>query len=134
VKRSLIVCMIFLGLSTLATGSASAQPGERLATSPTCAMNPTVQSLRECVLHARAIGAIDSAGVTTSLLAKLDVAQSALNSDHPRIAVGLLRAFLREVEAQAGKHIAQPHANDLEAHARLVIQALRGPEEEQLAE
>jgi hypothetical protein len=38
----------------------------------------------------------------------------------------LLEAFVREVRAQAGKHILQEHAQHLLLHAQMVIQALGG--------
>ncbi len=125
-KKSLIVAMMFLGLSVLASGSALAQTDQGLKTPAMCSMTPTVHSLRECVLHAREIGAIESAGVARSLLFELDVAQSALDRGRPRVAIALLHAFVREVGALAGKQIIQPHADRLVMHARMVIQALGG--------
>ena len=127
-KKLLIVAMMFLGTSVLASAPAFAQTDtdQRLASPAMCSMLPTVQSLRECVLHAREIGAIKSAGVTRSLLIELDVAQSALDRGRPRVAIALLHAFVREVDALAGKQIMQPHADHLVMHAKMVIQALGG--------
>jgi FIMAH domain-containing protein len=89
-----------------------------------CSHDATIQSLRTCVLHAVAEGHIDNRGITSSLLAKLDAAQAALDRDHTEVAVNLLDAFVREVRAQSGKHIAQEHAEHLLMHAQLVIQLL----------
>ncbi len=125
-KKLLIVAMLFLGTSVLASSPAFAQTDtdQRLASPAMCWSLPTVQSLRECVLHAREIGAIKSAGVTRSLLFELDVAQSALDRERPRAAIAWLHAFVREVDALAGKQIMQPHAGHLVMHARMVIRAL----------
>ncbi len=90
-------------------------------------MEPTVASLRACVQHAAEMGMIDNAGVATSLLAKLDAAQAALDRDGPNAhgtAVNLLEAFVNEVEAQAGKHVDAAHAEHMVMHARKVIDAL----------
>lgn len=127
-KKLLIVATMFLGSSVLASGPAFAQTDtdQRLASPAMCSMIPTVHSLRDCVVHAREIGAIKSAGVTRSLLVELDVAQSATDRGQPRVAIALLHAFVREVDALAGKQIVQPHADHLVMHARIVIHALGG--------
>ncbi len=84
----------------------------------------TVQGLRECVTHAASYGHIDNAGITKSLLAKLDAAQGAVDRGQPSVAINHLEAFIREVQAQAGKHIDAEHAGHLVAHATSVIEAL----------
>jgi hypothetical protein len=91
-----------------------------------CPHEATIQSLRACVHHAAEHGHIDNQGVTRSLLAKLDASQAAVDRGQPEVAVNLLAAFVREVRAQAGKHILQEHAEHLLLHAQAVIQALGG--------
>jgi hypothetical protein len=89
-----------------------------------CMHESTVQSLRDCVVHAAAAGHIDSPGVTKSLLATIDAAQAALDRGQTNVAVNDLQAFIQIVEAQAGKHIVAEHAQHLIEHANMVITAL----------
>lgn len=89
-----------------------------------CEHDATIQSLRDCVIHADAVGHIDNGGVTKSLLAKLDAAQSALDAGQADVAINQLNAFINAVEAQAGKHIAEPHASHMIGHAQQVIAAV----------
>ena len=84
----------------------------------------TVQGLRDCVTHAASEGHIDNPGVAKSLLAKLDAAQAAVDRDQPAVAINNLQAFIREVQAQSGKHIDAEHAGHLAAHATGLIEAL----------
>ncbi len=58
------------------------------------------------------------------MLAKLHAAQAAEDRGQTATAVNLLGAFINEVQAQAGKYIAQPHAQHMIMHAQMVIQAL----------
>jgi hypothetical protein len=97
------------------------------ADSPTCNHDGrTIASLHDCVLHAYDEGHITGRGVRDSLLAKLDVAQSAQDRGNIRAAVIMLRAFIREVNAQAGRRIDGEHALHLADHANNVIRDLRG--------
>ena len=89
-----------------------------------CPHEETIQSLRDCVLHAKEQAHIDSQGVTQSLLAKLDAAARAQERDQPAVAINILEAFVSELDAQAGQHIVTPHAGHLEMHAQMVIDAL----------
>jgi len=84
-----------------------------------CEHEPTVQSLRNCVVHADSVGHIDNGGITKSLLAKLDAAQAALDKEQPAVAVNHLEAFV-----QKDKHIGEPHATHMIMHAQQVIAAL----------
>lgn len=86
----------------------------------------TIDSLHHCVMHAFEMGHIAKAGVSDSLLARLDAAQAALDRGQPDVAINLLRAFINEVNAQAGKAIASDHAAHLVGHAQNVIAALAG--------
>jgi len=85
----------------------------------------TIQSLHHCVMHAYEMGHITSSGVVTSLLAKLDAAQQALDRGQPTTAIHQLQAFIREVRAQAGQHIDAEHAGHMYEHAEMVISALQ---------
>jgi hypothetical protein len=85
---------------------------------------PSVAALRTCVEHAFAAGHITSAGVAAGLLAKLDAAQGALDRGQPNTAAAQLQAFIREVQAQGGRHIEPPHDRHLLMHAEAVLAAL----------
>lgn len=86
----------------------------------------TIESLHHCVMHAYEMGHIANQGVADSLLAKLDAAQAAQARGNPDAAILLLRAFINEVNAQAGKFITAEHAGHLVDHAQNVINALGG--------
>ncbi len=113
---SLLLVVISLAFPTLAFASDEHGHG--------CAHEPTVHSLRECVVHAAHAGHIDNAGVANSLLAKLDAAQRALDRGQTAVAVNNVQAFIQAVEAQAGKHIVAEHAEHLIMHAQEVLTAL----------
>ncbi|MFN0152542.1 MAG: FIMAH domain-containing protein [bacterium] len=84
----------------------------------------TVMSLHHCVEHAIEMGHISNAGVGNALLAKIDAAQAAVDRQKPSVAVNKLRAFINQVEAQAGRHIEEEHAGHMIMHAEMVIDAL----------
>lgn len=86
----------------------------------------TIASLKLCVDHAYAEGHITSASTYWALVIKLNVAQAALNRDHPRAAILVLNAFIHQVEAKSGKTIHAEHAAHLIEHAQHVIAALSG--------
>ena len=86
----------------------------------------TIESLQHCVQHAYDMGYIAKQGVALTLLAKTSAAQVALDHGQPQVAIGLLNAFIREVNAQSGKSIATEHAGHLAEHAQNVIKALGG--------
>jgi hypothetical protein len=92
-----------------------------------CEHETTIESLRECIVHAADMGHIANQGVAKSLLTMLDAAQAALDRDQTHVAVNILHAFIQEIEAQAGKHIDSDHAAHLVSHARAVIDALLSP-------
>ena len=87
-------------------------------------MAPTIQSLQTCLQHATVMQVIDNAGITNSLQKKLEVAQAAQENSKPGEAIKVLQAFINEVEAQSGKHIASEQAGHIIMHAKQVIQAL----------
>jgi hypothetical protein len=118
----------WIALAFIAAGSFGSTPA--LADSMDCpgGMQPTVQSLQQCVQHAADTGMIDNAGVASSLLGKLHAAELVLRQNNPNAAwtaINILGAFIGEVEAQAGKHIDAGHAHHMAMHAQMVIDALR---------
>ena len=86
----------------------------------------TIASLHHCVMHAVDMGHITNAGVATSLMAKLDAAQAAVDRGQTDVAINLLNAFVNEVKAQSGKFIVADHAGHLVMHAQMVIMVLGG--------
>ena len=86
----------------------------------------TIESLHHCVMHALEMGHITNPGVATSLMAKLDAAQAALDRGQTGVAINILQAFIHQVNAQAGVHIDVEHAGHLVEHAQNVIAALAG--------
>lgn len=126
-KRRIVVTAVafvalvaFGGFNLLTPGTARAQ------TTDECVHAPTIASLEACVEHAADQGFINNQGVTNSLLAKLDAAQAAQARGQTGVAINLLNAFIHEVQAQAGKHIDQMHAQHMVMHAQMVITALGG--------
>jgi hypothetical protein len=117
-KRLLFVVFPLLVVSLMVVAQATAQEDDACTHD-----EATVEALRECVEHAIAMGHID-ANVAPSLLAMLDAAQGAVDRGQDGVAVTLLMAFIREVEAQAGKRIPEEHASHLIAHAQDVIDEL----------
>ena len=121
----MIVRMLFLMLTVAALSQFGAMPAHAQDMgSGSC--EPTIASLRMCVACCIDMGHIDDPGVGDSLLAKLDVAQHALDRGSPRVAVLLLTAFTYEVQAQAGKHVDADAASHLLMHAQMVIDKING--------
>ena len=119
-KRWLVVFMV-VALSLLAVSPALAHEDMGCAHDET-----TIASLRECVVHAREMGHIDSDQIAQNLLKKLDKAQASLDSGKVNNAIGLLQGFIEAVEEQSGQHIDPMHAEHLIHHAYMVIAALGG--------
>ena len=115
---ALVALFAFGGFSLLTAGTARAQATDE------CGPATTIDSLVTCVQHCREQRFIDNQGVANSLLAKLHAAQAAEDRGQIATAVNNLSAFIHEVQAQAGKHIAQPHADHMVMHAQMVIAAL----------
>jgi hypothetical protein len=117
-KRGRFVVLV-VALSLLAVSPALAHEEMGCAHDAT-----TIASLRECVVHAREMGHIDSDRVAQNLLKKIDKAQASLDSGKVNNAIGLLEGFIEAVDEQAGEHIDPMHAEHLIHHAHLVIAAL----------
>ncbi len=118
--RKLIAGMLVAVI--LGLGAVVPAPAQAMEQCPE--MAPTIQSLQACVQQAAVMGVIDNAGITNSLLKKLGKAQSAQENGKPRVAIHQLKAYINEVKAQSGKHIAAEHARHMIMHAQKVIQAL----------
>ena len=118
VAVALVALLAFGGFSLLTFSTARAQ------TTDECGHGTTIASLVTCVEQGAQQGFINNQGVAKSLLAKLDAAQAAEDRGQTATAINLLGAFIHEVQAQAGKHIAQPHADHMVMHAQMVIRAL----------
>ena len=119
-KRWLFVVMV-MALSLLAVSPVLAHEDMGCAHDAT-----TIASLRECVVHARDMGHIDSERVAQSLLKKLDKAQANLDRGKVDAAIDKLEDFIEMVQEQSGKHIDPMHAEHLVHHAHMVIAALGG--------
>jgi hypothetical protein len=121
VKLFIATLVVVRGL--LVTGTAPAQLVSAQEMD-TCPHEATIQALRTCVQHAAEHGHISQAGVAHGLLAKLDAAQAALDRGQPGVAINILQAAVREVDAQAGQFIDAEHAVHLRTHLQHVIAAL----------
>lgn len=116
--KRLFITLTIVSLSLLIVTPVLAQMAD------TCTHDPSVASLRDCVAHARHMGAIANDGVSQGLLAKLDAAQAALDRGNETAAINILQAFIRDVRAQAGKGVVAEHAQHMVQHAQDVIAAL----------
>jgi uncharacterized protein (DUF1810 family) len=119
-KRWLFIFMV-MALSLLAVSPVLAQ--EDMGCTHEVA---TIASLRECVVHARDMGHIDSDRVAQNMLKKLDKAQAYLDRGKVDKALDKLEDFVEQVQEQSGKHIDPVHAEHLIEHAQMVIAALGG--------
>ena len=115
--------LVFVTLTLVVLGLAAPVPARAQAIDD-CPHAPTIQSLRACVQHAAEHKHIDNQGITRSLLAKLDAAQAALDRGQTAVAANTLKAFVRELDAQTGRHIVAEHAAHLQMHAQDVIAAV----------
>jgi hypothetical protein len=121
--QSISLLSLGLGLHTfvvIATDNAG-NPGTQSVTFNIIA-NPG--SLTKAIAELLANGAIDSAGLANSLQQKLDAVQTKLEQGNVKAAGNLLQAFVNELGAQRGKHIAVVAADLLMADARYVIERL----------
>ena len=116
-RRTCIVVILVIS-SLVVSATARAQMMDA------CSHDATIAALQSCVHHAEAHGFIANVGVARSLHAKLDAATAAQNRAQPAVAVSVLEAFVRQVDAQSGRHIDAEHAAHLRRHAEQVIAAL----------
>jgi len=117
--------LLFVALALVVLGLAFAAPALAMDGDHTCNHDAmTIESLHHCVHHAVEMGHITHANWADSLHAKLDAAQGALDRGQTDVAVKILNAFIKEVGAQSGKFIVDPHGEHLIMHAQMVIDAL----------
>ena len=81
----------------------------------------TPDSIRADVRTAVASGAIDNAGIANSLLVKLNAAAAERAAGRCSAAAHHYNAFIHEVNAQSGKHIAASTASQLVSEAQFLI-------------
>ena len=84
----------------------------------------TIDELKSEIEELSSEGEIDNQGIVTSLLAKLDAAQKLIDEGKIDQAKNLLNAFLNEVQAQSGKHIAREAAELLIQAAEYILSNL----------
>lgn len=123
VRAAVVAILTTVGMLVIVVSPAQTA---RAASMDMCAHAPTIASLHDCVEIMAAQGIITDQGIATSLLAKLNAAQAALNRGQPDVAANIVEAFTQEVGAQTDMHILQPDADHLILHAELVIQNLEG--------
>jgi hypothetical protein len=81
----------------------------------------TPEGLSADVRSALESGAIDNSGVASSLLAELNAAAAARSRGDCGTAAKLYTAFINDVTAQSGKHIAAGTASQLASEAQVLI-------------
>jgi hypothetical protein len=81
----------------------------------------TPDSIISDVHGAVASGAIDNAGVAISLLAKLNAAKAARAGGDCATAASVYQAFINEVNAQSGQHVAAATAAQLVSEAQFLV-------------
>src|SRR5258708_35942644 len=81
----------------------------------------TAESIRTDVRNAVASAAIDTAGVGSALLAELNAAAAAHASGECGVAANLYNAFIADLTAQSGKHVAAATATQLIGEAQFLI-------------
>lgn len=118
-KRTFVVTILAGILTVLAISPALAQ--SHPPDSAMCPHDPTIGSLQTCIDRMEEMGVIDSAGVANSLQSKLAAAQGAQDRGQSDVTVRMLTALVHQLEAQSGKHIAEPHASHLIQHVEMVI-------------
>ena len=120
-----------IDLSTLTLGDhtlmvvAEDYYGNMATLSVTFSVTGNVQNLISIVNRLLAEGKIDNAGIANSLIKKLENAQKSLDKGQLKAAVNQLNAFINEVQAQSGKHIAADAASLLIADAQYIIAHLK---------
>lgn len=81
----------------------------------------TVDTVEAQIQNALASGAIDNSGVASSLLAELQAAASATAAGQCSAAANLYSAFINDVSAQSGKHVAAATASQLISEAQVLM-------------
>ena len=84
----------------------------------------SIQSLQSDILSAVGTGQIDSKGVASSLLSKLNGVESAMEQGNAKTALNRLNAFENHLKAQSGKHIDRDFADLLVVDVQLLREAI----------
>ena len=106
------LCQLVLGLLFAFSGSVAAVHE--------CMMEEPLASLDECITHHYEDGELATEGIYVSLLAKALIAQRAAADGDDGTAIGVLAAFIREVDALSG-HLVTGSAVHLAHHAEMAI-------------
>lgn len=92
----------------------------------TFTVEATIASLHALVERFSAKGQVSDAGLTQSLLAKLEAAAASRDAGRSRTAAGQITSFIQEVSAQRGNKIDPAAADILIIDAEAVRAALNG--------
>lgn len=122
--RKLVVAVVLIGALSLTTAGSALAESDDMGMDA-CPHEATIEALHMCVAHATAQGHIDNVGVARSLHAKLYAAGAALERGNAGTTVNVLGAFVKELDAQAGKHIDAQASEHLAMHAEMVIEAIQ---------
>jgi hypothetical protein len=106
---------------TTGDGTLSGSTGTNLAAIAFEGVTITPDSIKADVTSALASRAIDSTGVARSLLAELNAAANARARGQCSAAAKVYQAFISEVTAQRGQHIAAATADQLISEAKFLI-------------
>jgi hypothetical protein len=109
-----------LGDHTL-TVAAEDKAGNGASASVTFTVAASSESLADAVDRFYGEGKIDNTGVYSSLLRLLEQVEKAIDKGKITLAMNLLKAFIAEVQAQAGKHITAEAAAILIADAQWLL-------------
>jgi len=85
----------------------------------------TPEGIKTCLRSAFNLNWIDNKGILNSLTKKMENADAAYKRGQTGTAINILQAFINEVEAQKGKHIASTAADILIDDANSLIQQLQ---------
>ena len=84
----------------------------------------TSGSLKQDITLARKVGWIDNDGIMTSLLKKAEAIEASIQKDRKKTTENLIKAFINEVNAQAGKHISKEAVKMLTEDANYIMNNL----------
>jgi probable HAF family extracellular repeat protein len=75
-------------------------------TTATITVNATTASITNVIVQFLTAGLIDNSGIANALTSKLGAAQAAISAGNIKTVTNILSAFIHQVQAQCGKHIA----------------------------
>ncbi len=115
--------LLALGSHTLTVNTEDSQ-GNTNEAAVTFALVANTDSLLAAIGQMLSEGLIDNSGIANSLTSKINAAIAKLDQGNDRAARNILKAFINQVRAQAGKHISAEAAEILIADAEYVIDSL----------